>query len=293
MKDLEFVMHLYMYELEKYLLTKRKDILELKFNSDEANIDKPLKDFMKKVIENEFNSIPETDIYSINIDGQEINFNIDDFKILRALLKDEITNDIKKEINNSKKESSVYTNPDICLEILFNNKIYYRTIELKSTKNDDIPGSSVKQVVHHEWVIFIQRKDEKVDITTGYYINSVEKIIFPDRSPRTAISFEKLKKWNDLNRKINKKTIYYTNNKDNYDIQKKEKLINNWEDTLSNEWLTSLNDTKKNRSNEQWFKQQLRNFIIKFLDFYENLETIKQKNFKSNILKILNENKNK
>ena len=54
-------------------------------------------------------------------------------KINRVLLPEEITEDIKKWIKESK--NAIYTNPDLCLEIIDSEKIYYETIELKSTTN--------------------------------------------------------------------------------------------------------------------------------------------------------------
>ena len=62
--------------------------------------------------------------------------------------------ELKHELQSRKE--AVFTRPDICLEIRINDSLEYETVELKSTKNDSIPGSSVQQITPDEWVIFIK-----------------------------------------------------------------------------------------------------------------------------------------
>lgn len=63
-------MYLYMYHLEKFLLSKKEEILKLSFQSDEANTDRPLKEYLKNLIENNFNKIPKkSNINFLNIES--------------------------------------------------------------------------------------------------------------------------------------------------------------------------------------------------------------------------------
>ena len=144
MSKIQNFMQIYMYELEQLLNTKKRELKEISFQSDEANTDRPLKEFLKKLIENEFSKIPEDTKISNLIFNDIIGFNIEELKkiqITRVLLPEQITDDIKKSICVMK--NAVYTNPDMCLEILVDGEICYETIELKSTKQDSIPGSSI------------------------------------------------------------------------------------------------------------------------------------------------------
>jgi len=75
------------------------------------------------------------------------------FEIKKVYLPNELGKELKKQISASK--SSVYTSPDLYLEIHDGQDVYYQSLELKSTKNNKIPGSSVQQVSPFEWVISI------------------------------------------------------------------------------------------------------------------------------------------
>lgn len=287
MNDLTFIMHLYMYELEQYLLTKKQEILDISFQSDEANTDRPLKEYLKNLIENEFNSIPNTsNITFVNIENIEHKCNKDNFKILNVLLPDEINDTIKNFIKESK-GSSVYTHPDICLKISYNNSIFYETIELKSTKNNSIPGSSVQQIIPNEWVIFIKHSDSKIDIVTGKYINSINsKLQFPDRSPRPQVSFKELKDWNLKNRKVLNSVIFYYEDKT---IKDKHSLIKDWQAVLSERWIDILLNSTTIKNNEPWFNNNLRKFIIRFLNYYDLLSKDNQEKLKNNISNLIKE----
>ena len=182
-------MQIYMYELEQFLNTKKDELKKVSFQSDEANTDRPLKEFLRTIIESEFKRIP------INTQIKDVIFNdvvgsdIDELKkiqVLRVLLPEQINDEIKLIISASK--NAVYTNPDMCLEILMDGQKYYETIELKSTKQDSIPGSSIQQVLPDEWVIFIKHSFAKIEIVTGQYIHAINsKMQFPDRSPRPQV----------------------------------------------------------------------------------------------------------
>lgn len=249
-----------MYEFEKYLLTKKQELLNITFQLDEANIDRQLKEFLKSIIENEFNSIPSnTDIRIINIENIEFVYNNENFKILNVLLPEEITNDMFSKISFNNK---ILKRPDICLKILYDNNIFYETIESKTTKGNTIPGSSIQQIIPNEWIIFIKHTKTKIHVSIGKYINSINsKIQFPDRSPRPKVSYNKLKEWNLKNRKVLNSKIYYY--KDNF-INDKYLLIKDWQDYLCNKWLDILINSKFNKKNEPWFNNNIRKFIIKF-----------------------------
>ena len=110
-------------------------------------------------------------------------------QVNRVLLPEDISDELKEIIKASK--SSVYTNPDLYLELKLGDEISYESIELKSTKNDSIPGSSIQQIVPEEWVIFIKHSGKSISISTGQYIHAINsKMQFPDRSPRPQVSFK-------------------------------------------------------------------------------------------------------
>ena len=153
MEKQSYFMHFYMYELEVFLNSKRAELLNISFQSDEANTDRPLKEFLKALIENELNMLPKNTIASslnINHKLQSIEPYLA-YKIKRVMLPEDISDELKQWIKETK--NAVYTNPDICLEIETDGSIFYETIELKSTKSDSIPGSSIQQIVPTEWVV--------------------------------------------------------------------------------------------------------------------------------------------
>lgn len=285
MRKLQSFMQIYMYELEQFLANKKEDLKLVSFQSDEANTDRPLKEYLKNVIEKEFVKIPNsTSIMKVvfgnlSVDVEELN----DIRILRALLPEEITDEIKKFISASK--NVIYTNPDICFEILLDGKKIYETIELKSTKQDSIPGSSVQQIVPNQWVIFIKHSGEKIEITTGQYIHAINsKMQFPDRSPRPQVSFKEMQSWNQLHRIFNYTQLMYE--KDNEEAIKYD-LITDWQEVLSKRWVDMLFHSTKVKANEPWFNNNMRKFILLFLEEYEKLDDKEKEVFISKIKKLI------
>lgn len=199
------------------------------------------------------------------------------------MLPEHLTIEQKKEITKAKK--SVYTNPDLYLEITDGKNIYFESVELKSTKDNNIPGSSVQQVSPFEWVVFVKRDKEKVIATTGFYINSItEKLPFPDRSPRPQIGFKTLLDWNKKNRKVENDVLTIENSIEiNND---KIKLLTDWQDYLASEWLEIIM-SEESRNNEKWFNNAIRKFALKFLESSEKLTKSEKENLKNNLTKLI------
>ena len=286
MKIIQDFMQIYMYELEKFLETKKNELKMVSFQSDEANTDRPLKEFLKLLIETSFSTIPEnceiTEIQFEGVNSTDITI-LKTLKINRVLLPEDITEEIRDLIKESK--SSVYTNPDMCLEIIFDNKIYYETIELKSTKQDSIPGSSIQQILPTEWVIFIKHSNNKIEVTTGQYIHAINsKMQFPDRSPRPQVSFKEMMNWNQLNRLIQYSSLVY--NKDENE-QTKYELIHDWQSVLAERWIEMLFETNTVKNNEPWFNNNMRKFILDFLKRYEALSETEKIEFKDKIKSLI------
>ena len=242
MATLNDFLFVYFYQLENELNTDCKDLATLKFQSEEANTDEEVKLFFKTYISSN-QIIKKGIIKKLIVEGNEKQqeVNIEDllkYKIDNVLLPNELTNTMKAEIAASKR--SVYTNPDLYIQVIEGSeKVYYVSIELKTTKNNQIPGSSVQQVSPFEWVIFVKHTDSgDVDVTCGFYINSItERLPFPDRSPRPIIGFDTLKKWNKANRKVNNGVLKYTINE--VEEQNKAKILDNWEQVLCDEWFNN------------------------------------------------------
>lgn len=79
-------MHMYMYNLEQFLITKKDVLSTISFQSDEANTDRPLKEYLKVLIEKEFNRIPHnSDIVHLNIENkhQSLLSDLNDLYILK------------------------------------------------------------------------------------------------------------------------------------------------------------------------------------------------------------------
>jgi hypothetical protein len=268
----------YFYSIEHELNTTDNGLQHVKFQSEEANTDEFLKRYFQEFMSKN-NSIKDTKLekLSVKIDSETHIIEIKEllnYEIVSVLLPEQLTYEQKVKITESKK--SVYTNPDLYLEIRNGNDSFFESVELKSTKDNNIPGSSVQQVSPFEWVIFVKRDKDSVSVTTGFYINSItEKLPFPDRSPRPQIGFKTLVEWNEKYRIESNKVLSIENvteiNRD------KIKLLTDWQDYLATEWLEIIkSETTKN--NEKWFNNALRKFAVKFLDYTENLtETEKQK----------------
>lgn len=274
---LEPFMYIYMYELELYLNSHTDELLQISFQSDEANTDRPLKEYLKKTIEHNCNHIEimkSVSTVSMSNSWYNINDTIKSIVINHVLLPDELSDNIKDILKSRKK--GVFTNPDLCLELSIDENIIYETIELKSTKSNAIPGSSVQQVSPYEWVIFIQHNNHTVDVTTGQYINAINtQILFPDRSPRPQVSFNELKNWNRKNRHILNNSIHFESS----DNKEKQRLLEDWQSVLAERWIKIVFSNKKRKS-EPWFNNNLRKFIILFLEIYDNLPVPKQEEYK-------------
>lgn len=218
------------------------------------------------------NDISDTAIKEVNTSNSTGHYKIEvknlfKFKITAVYIPEELSAEQKSNIAKSKK--SVYTNPDLLLKIEDGENIYFESLELKSTKNNNIPGSSVQQVSPLEWVIFIKRGEKKIEVSTGHYINSItEKLPFPDRSPRPQVGFNTLLEWNERNRVLQDGILTII---DNPEITlQKIKLLQNWQDFLATEWLTIIK-SEEAKNNEKWFNNTLRIFAIKFLEYSNNL----------------------
>ena len=284
MKYLEPFMHIYMCELEMYLKSHSEELLEISFQSDEANTDRPLKEYLKKTIEQKCNHIEafsNVSTVSFTTCCYEIDDNIRNIRIQQVLLPEELTDDIKTNLKPRKK--GVFTNPDLCLVLNIEDTIVYQTIELKSTKSDSIPGSSVQQISPFEWVIFIQHNARNIDVTTGQYMNAVNtKMQFPDRSPRPQVSFNELKNWNQQNRIINPNDIYF----DSSENKDKQRLLEDWQGVLAERWkdiLFTFDISKK----EPWFNNNLRKFILEFLAVYDEFDDVKKEEYKALIASLI------
>lgn len=288
-KLFEAYMRTYLYELETKLNKNPQILATVKFQQDEANTDKEIKEVLKTFILNYCTKI--TIIENVEIDEIRYKINKDCFSIKEALIPGldyDLNNDIIHRIVAS--TNSVFVNPDLVLKCIFFGKEVYQKIELKSTKNNNIPGSSVQQVLPDEWVIFIQHKDDGIIKTiTGKYKNSISGTMqFPDRSPRPQVSYNELNKWLHEYRVVTDKTLVFK--KDN-DDSKKIELLTNWQGILSKRWLKVLLSNK--RSKEPWFNNNLRKFAIELLDYYDKLSIDDKSSFKENIVCNIEEYNNK
>lgn len=282
-------MKVFMYLLEILLNESKEQLKEVSFQSDEANTDRPLKEFIKNKIESELRMVPQ-EYYRLNLayyDGHKRTIPFSTFKNVRidkVYLPDEITEDIKNIIKEQK-PNSVYTNPDLLLEINYGKRIGYETIELKSTKTDAIPGSSVQQVNPNEWAIFVKHSTRDSEVRTGQYLHAINsKFQFPDRSPRPQVSFSELKKWNEENRVIENNILSYYNDQNE---KLKYKVLNDWQGVLVDRWIDMLFNATSVKPNEPWFNNNMRKFIIEFLDNYEKLTDEEKEEFKSNIKALI------
>ena len=277
----------YFYKIE-FLLNKNSNGLEnLKFQSEESNTDEHLKLFFQNFITNN-NDISGIEIKELLLvaDDNEYSIKISNllnYKIKQVLLPEELSEDQKQTITSRKK--SVYTSPDLYLKITDGQNIMYESVELKSTKNDKIPGSSIQQISPFEWVIFIKRNNDSVSVTTGFYINSItDKLPFPDRSPRPQIGFKNLLDWNNQNRKVESNILKVENVTEVNN--EKLKLLEDWQDFLASEWLSIIRDDRK-KKNEKWFNNAIRKFALKLLRYSEALSEKDKNELTQNLNKLI------
>jgi len=267
-----YFLFVYFYELERLLNSDYNSLIEIKFQSEEANTDEFTKKFLQNYIRQN-NNIKKSKVDFIKTITNDLSETIEvailhDFSITNVYIPDELSNEHKADIY--KRKSAVYTNPDLLLEITFNGAVFYEPIEIKSTKGNSIPGSSIQQVLPYEWVIFIKRSKEKIEVSTGHYINSLtEKLPFPDRSPRPQVAFETLVDWNKNNRFVENNSLIL--HKNEVLDQQKIQLLTDWQDYLANEWLEIIKNKHKAKS-EKWFNNALRKFAVKFLEYSKELK---------------------
>ncbi|WP_134393501.1 hypothetical protein [Flavobacterium psychrophilum] len=277
----------YFYKIENELNNTKNGLETIKFQSEEANTDEFFKRYFQDFL-SKHNDVKDVKIkqLAVKIDSEESIIDIEklnSYKITNVLLPEHLTDEQKKEITKAKK--SVYTNPDLYLEITDGTNIYFESVELKSTKDNNIPGSSVQQVSPFEWVIFVKRDSEKVLVTTGFYINSItEKLPFPDRSPRPQIGFKTLLDWNKKYRKVENDLLTIESSVEiNND---KIKLLTDWQDYLASEWLEIIK-SEESRNNEKWFNNAIRKFALKFLEYSEKLTKSEKEKLKNNLTKLI------
>jgi hypothetical protein len=133
---IQYFLTVYFYMLEKHLNNSENDLGKVKFQSEEANTDEHLKKYFQKyILEND--SISKTELKSISIknDNQSTTIKINEltsFKITNVFLPEELSKKQKEEITNSKK--SVYTNPDLFLEISDGKNTYFESLDVKFHK---------------------------------------------------------------------------------------------------------------------------------------------------------------
>lgn len=107
---------------------------------------------------------------------------------------------------------------------------------------------------------------------------------FPDRSPRPQVSFNELSQWNKCKRILEKNTLIYKN-----DVNRplKTALIEDWQNVLSERWVNMLFSSTTNASKEPWFNNNMRKFIIMFLEKYETLSSQEKDDFKNKIISLI------
>ena len=165
--------NVYFYEIEELLNHQQKQLSSIKFQSEESNTDEFIKKFLKNILLVN-NSIQKTKLESVSLNNLKYSTPIsvkkfNQFKVTEVYLPDNLSKKQKEIIAKSKK--SVYTNPDLLLQIEGYNEIFYESVEIKSTKNNTIPGSSIQQINPYEWVIFFKRSQKLIEVTTGKYLS--------------------------------------------------------------------------------------------------------------------------
>lgn len=293
-KKTDLFIYAFMFELEQALQNNINKLKEINFHADEANVDTELKSFLKQFIKKEFNRIPDekwgSNLSLVYTDGrinQQESISYSTFKnlyISEVYLPNELTNNLKEAV---RKEGRVFVNPDLLLEIkeIDTENITFIPIELKSTKDDKIPGSSVQQVTPNEWVLFVKHTNKSVNITVGQYVNSITQTMqFPDRSPRPQVSFKTLSEHNVKHRKKEGNELIYYIDKDS--LAKKSKLLNDWQGILVDRWLDVIQN-EKIKKNEAWFNNTIRRYTLEFLSMYEKMNDTEKAELKSKMEKAV------
>lgn len=261
------------------------------YHLDEANSDKEA----KKVIQSYMlgnPTLPNHPTMNLRVRaGSDIvhfdNFQLSQVRVANVFLPEQLTDSMKSTIKASKK-NTVYTSPDLYIELTFNSYSYFTEIELKSTKTNRIPGSSVQQIDPYGWVVFIkQNSNRQVQITTGLYVNSItETMQFPDRSPRPQVAFDTLRTWNTDNLVFanNGYTLFYNES----EIAAKELQISDWKQSLVSEWIATIFDKNLSlKPRTPWFTEALTMFSDQLIENYECYSEFEKQEFRRNISNIL------
>lgn len=257
------------------------------FHLDEANSDKEakaiIKDFMLKNPTLSINSDLE-----VKQDDEGLKYSVELIKsvfIKQVYLPNELSENLKGLIKSTK-SNSVYTNPDILVELSNDKERKFFSVELKSTKKNEIPGSSVQQINPYEWVIFI-KQGNPIQIATGLYLNSItEKIQFPDRSPRPQVAFNTLKNWNKNNFTFENNSLIFKLTQSEWD--NKNQLIKDWKLTLVEQWLRVVLDENLTLTNRSpWFNETLIMYADKLLSHYERLTDFEKEKLRNKLKSLL------
>lgn len=107
---------------------------------------------------------------------------------------------------------------------------------------------------------------------------------FPDRSPRPQVSFKAMSTWNKNNRSVNSNELCYEKDDDD---NNKRALISDWQDVLSQRWIDVLFNATSTKVNEPWFNNNMRKFILSFLEKYEILTDAEKKAFKEKVQSLI------
>ena len=156
--NLIFFMNAFMYELEELLNKNLNYFDDVKFQFDEANTDQQIKIKIKEFILKNFKEIES--VTEIRSNDKDVFISKEDFAISNIKVPSELTEKDRIFIRNSR--SAVYTNPDLLFFITDGKDEYRISVEVKSTKSDRIPGSSVQQIDKNDWVIFLKHDDKHI-----------------------------------------------------------------------------------------------------------------------------------
>ncbi len=279
MNNYEHYISAYMYELEFCLNQHCEKFKNINFQLDEANTDKEAKKLIKDIIKESLLTIKN--ILTVKLCNEEIHIDKSKFTIENVLTPEEYTNDERAAVKA--KKNGVYVNPDLILKIDFDGDKVIEFVEIKSTKSNNIPGSSIQQIAPDEWVIFIKHTDDDILITTGQYKNSINGTMqFPDRSPRPQVSFSTLRTWNNIFRVYKNNVLTYT---EDVNEDTKEDLLNDWQGFLAERWLHVL-ETKRKNNAEPWFNNNIRKFALMLISNFQQLNKEEQEKY----LKFIKEN---
>jgi hypothetical protein len=69
--------------------------------------------------------------------------------------------------------------------------------------------------------------------------------------------------------------------------QSKKWRYKKWQGVLSNRWIDMLFNSTSVRNNEPWFNNNMRKFIISFLEKYESLNDSEKENLKNRIKSLI------